>query len=64
MKNTKNGDISPDSMLRLKIESSRFLELRDKFSVKDEYGNVLKAKFHKAEWKPLVNHVGKYVNIL
>ena len=55
MKNTKKGDISPDSMLRLKIESSRFLELRDKFSVKDEYGNVLKAKFHKAEWKPLVN---------
>ena len=55
MKSKKKGDISPDTMQRLKMETSRFLELRDQFSLKDEYGNVLKSKFHKAEWKPLVN---------
>ena len=43
----------------MKTETSRFLELRDKFSVKDEYGNVLTSKFHKAEWKPLVKILEK-----
>ena len=55
----RKGDVSPDTMQSLKMETSRFLELRDKFSVKDEYGNVLSSKFHKAEWKPLVKILEK-----
>ena len=59
MKSKKKGDVSPDTLQRMKTETSRFLELRDKFSVKDEYGNVLTSKFHKAEWKPLVKILEK-----
>ena len=59
MKSKIKGDISPETMQRLKMETSRFVELRDQFSLKDEYGNVLKAKFHKAEWKPLISILEK-----
>ena len=55
MKSKQKGDTSPETIRKLKEEVDRFIELRDEFSLVDEYGNVTGPNFHEATWLSLIH---------
>jgi hypothetical protein len=59
MKSKQKNNTSPETIRKLKEEVDRFIELRDEFSLVDEYGNVTGPNFHEATWKPLTKAMEK-----